>query len=309
MSDTGAGSGGPAHPVPNTGGKRGQKRQFARGADEFLVAKRRPGWDLQGVDAGLRLSPWPEGMGAGRRVCGTCGRKGVSWCYACLTPNLPGFPRLALPFHFDILLPENEERKRNTGPHAAVLAPDHAAVLSGFRHLHETAARERTAVLFPAEGALLPWEVETTGPRAVERVLVLDSRWKAARGEVARLSREGVTFVKLAPGTRTSFWRFHTDGVADEGCSTIEAIRYFLQQRCEGLGAAGRHPEGGACHCYDDLLWLFAEQHAKVARTVAERKARRHRKGGEGSGGLAGEAEGGGEAEAEAGGAGLERRG
>lgn len=83
---------------------------------------------------------------------------------------------------------------------------------------------------------------------------------------------QGFRFVKLAPGTRTSFWRFHTKNVSAEGTSTIEALYYFLKQRCEGLRQ--RHGEEEQCSCFDDILWLFVHQHQIIAKTTAERRAK-----------------------------------
>lgn len=35
--------------------------------------------------------------------------------------------------------------------------------------------------------------------------------------------------VKLPGNPRSSFWRFHTEGTADEGVCTIEAIHLFMR--------------------------------------------------------------------------------
>lgn len=91
------------------------------------------------------MTPFPDAMWQQtRRICPQCGEKSPFWCYRCLIGLVEGvnFPRVAIEnFRFSILIPEAENRSRNTGPHAAVLAPDACELLTGVESNLETMDR------------------------------------------------------------------------------------------------------------------------------------------------------------------------
>lgn len=150
--------------------------------------------------------------------------------------------------------------------------------------------------MFPTDDAVQPSELPAGDtPDAVTHIAVLDGKWYQAKRFVSELqAREPhrYRYVKLDEGTRTSYWRYHTKGVAEEGCCTVEAIYYFCRQWCESR--SGRHAEGSTCDCYDNLLWLFEHQYRIVAERSVDGKERPRGSGGErqGEGGARQGAEG-----------------
>jgi DTW domain-containing protein YfiP len=139
-----------------------------------------------------------------------------------------------------------------TGIHLAVLA-DRVTLCS----VDELPVLGSSAVvMFPDDSATPAEEVDIEG--GVTSVICIDSKWGQANGILAHPSLAGVRRVRLR-SYRTSYWRFHTRGVPDDGLCTVEAV-FFL---CRELH---RRSHAGACHCFDDLLWLFAVQHERIFR-------------------------------------------
>ena len=123
-----------------------------------------------------------------------------------------------------------------------------------------------TVLLFPDDGAL---PADSVDPDRITDVIVIDSKWGQARGVMEQPALRGIPHVRLG-SYRSSYWRYHTKGVPDDGLCTVEAV-YFL---CRELHAR-RHPPGEQCHCMDDLLWYFAFQHRRVHAASDARIARR----------------------------------
>ncbi|KAI3426391.1 hypothetical protein D9Q98_008762 [Chlorella vulgaris] len=159
---------------------------------------------------------------------------------------------------FDVVQ-HGETNARSTALHAAILA---AADVTVYRHASKTSRRcsplnlllpEYTAgpvvVLFP-EGPHTP-VIGHCPP--FERVVVLESNWRKARGLLQHPKLAGLPRVQLPPGSGTSqfSWRRGDGsfrGAADEGLSSIEAI-----VQCCRLLAPNQ--------CFDGLLRYF--EHAK----------------------------------------------
>lgn len=165
-----------------------------------------------------------------------------------------------------------------TGVHLALLAPAHARLLSVDDLPPLNAAT--TVVLFPDDAAV---SAEAVDVSSITDVLVVDSKWGQARGVVASERLRGMRHVRLnayltsywrrapalprllrvaiAPGRagaeRTAPRRYHTAGVPPDGLCTVEAV-FFL---CRELHTSETHRD---CHCFDNLLWYFAHQHAKA---------------------------------------------
>ncbi|KXZ42024.1 hypothetical protein GPECTOR_220g472 [Gonium pectorale] len=228
------------------------------------LAARRPDWELPEVHAGLQLSSLePLHSNKERIKCSKCGRSRAHYCYDCVQPLVP-FPHVALPFRVSIVTHHEEKASKNTGVQVAILA-------AGQVDLHSMAAvprdvdPSRCAVLFPSDTAL---EVSELEPDSIDRLFIIDSRWKKA-GELVRTETfAAMRAVKLSE-TRSAFWRFHTRGVADEGVCTIEALYFFLVAMAK-LGKL-TDPRFTAPHAFDDLLWYFVYQHQVVQQAAKKR--------------------------------------
>ncbi|GIL67613.1 hypothetical protein Vafri_20967 [Volvox africanus] len=123
----------------------------------------------------------------------------------------------------------------------------------------------RCAVLFPSDTAL---EVEQLEPDSIDRLFIIDSRWKKANALMRTDTFRGMRAVRLSQ-TRSAFWRFHTRGVAEEGVCTIEALFFFLN----ALAKQGKlsDPRFIAPHVFDNLLWYFVYQHQVVQQAAQKR--------------------------------------
>lgn len=174
--------------------------------------------------------------------------------------------KVRLPFHIHILL-DGESRSKNTGAQAAILAPDHVSICSV-----ETVPEvdpDVAVVLFPNRKAV---DASSLDPAAVKHVFIIDSKWKkAAKIAETHEKLKAVRNVALTT-TKTSYWRFHTEGVPDAGVCTVEALWAFLNVVKEGGGLSEEeYPD----HCFDDLLWYFAHQHALIKAAGEEKQAKR----------------------------------
>ncbi|GFR43322.1 hypothetical protein Agub_g4391 [Astrephomene gubernaculifera] len=230
------------------------------------LAARRPDWELPQLHSGLQLAPLDVLYTNKERIkCPKCGRSRAHYCYDCLQPLVP-FPTVALPFRVSIVTHHEEKASKNTGVQVAILA-------AGQVDLHSMSAVpadvdvSRCAVLFPCEEAL---EVGQLQPDSIDRLFIIDSRWKKA-GELVRSEQfRGMRAVRLS-ATRSAFWRFHTRGVAEEGVCTVEAL-YFLLEAMVQQGKL-TDPRFTAPHAFDNLLWYFAYQHQVVQQAAQKRLA------------------------------------
>lgn len=232
-------------------------------------AQRRPDWALPKLDLELQLHPDEAlDMNRKRQLCPKCGRSRSLFCYDCLIP-FTEVPRVDLPFHFSIITHHEEARSKNTGVQVAVLAPDRIS-LHSIDECPEFSA-SRAIVLFPCDEAIPAEEVDTTD---LDRVFIIDSKWKKAGELVQHPALQGVKRVKLRH-TQSCFWRFHTRGVAEEGVSTAEAIYHFLKA-VHNQSWLRSHPQYEDPHCFDNVLWYFAFQH-KIVEGAMEVRNKRHR--------------------------------
>eukprot|EP00198_Chlamydomonas_reinhardtii_P008743 XP_001698080.1 predicted protein [Chlamydomonas reinhardtii] len=214
------------------------------------LAVRRPDWELPELHAGLQLAPADVLWDNKRSTCAKCGRSRAHYCYVT---------------HHE------EKASKNTGVQVAILAAGQVD-LHSMLDVPRDVDPSRCAVLFPSDDAL---EVSQLEPDSIDRLFIIDSRWKKA-GELVRSDVfRSMRAVKLRE-TRSAFWRFHTKGVTDEGVCTIEALYFFLNSLAkEGKLTA---PRFAAPHAFDNLLWYFCYQHQ-------ERTSRRSVRGYEAKGG------------------------
>mmetsp|Transcript_22782 Transcript_22782/g.62970 ORF Transcript_22782/g.62970 Transcript_22782/m.62970 type:complete len:397 (+) Transcript_22782:114-1304(+) len=201
--------------------------------DDGLIqfAKRRPDWELRSMHQGLLLTNAASCLDtrtAGTRMpCPRCKKSRALYCYDCVIPLLDPAPRVQLPFQLSILTHSSELSSKNTGVHAAILAPDQA-------RLHSLDAcppfdASRAVVLYPSNDAL---EVGQLEPNSIDRVFIIDSKWKESKEMMKHPLLSGVRRVKLKDA-RSAFWRFHTAGVGEEGLCTIECLYFFLKALAE----------------------------------------------------------------------------
>ena len=150
-----------------------------------------------------------------------------------------------------------------TGVHLGILAPRCKLLDVGLLPALDPTT---TVLLFPDDGAVPADSVDAS---AITDVVVIDSKWGQARGVMEHPALRGIPHVRLG-AYRTSYWRYHTKGVPDDGLCTVEAV-YFLTRELHSR----RHPPGEQCACMDDLLWYFAFQHRRVHAASDARIARR----------------------------------
>eukprot|EP00850_Spirogloea_muscicola_P010867 SM000065S20216 [mRNA] locus=s65:325214:325868:- [translate_table: standard] len=167
----------------------------------------------------------------------------------------------------DSVLHKRESRTMSTGVQAAILCPGQVAVHdamegdgSGIPHFDPAS----TVVLFPSADAIA---MDVVRRNAVTRVVVIESKWSGCGAILDLPQLAGCTRLRLGSGSsgssslRSSYWRYHTKGVPEEGLSTIEAIWHFCRQWHAPEAHSGT---ASACHCYDDLLWYFAFFHRVI---------------------------------------------
>ena len=111
--------------------------------------------------------------------------------------------------------------------------------------------KSRAVVLFPSDTAL---ECADLDPASIDRAFIIDSKWKKAKTLLEHPSLDGVRRVKLTQ-TKSSFWRFHTKGVSDEGICTIECIHAFLTSLRERM----TDPRYTKPNCFDNLVSCVIE--------------------------------------------------
>lgn len=174
--------------------------------------------------------------------------------------------KVKVPFRIHILL-DGESRSKNTGAQAAILAPDHVSVCTV--DTVPDVDPDMAVMLFPTEEAA---DASTLDPATVKHVFIIDSKWKkAAKIAETHEKLKGLRNVALTT-TKTCYWRFHTEGVPDAGVCTVEAIWAFLNVVREGGELAeDEYPK----HCFDDLLWYFAHQHAMIKKAGEIKQAKR----------------------------------
>jgi DTW domain-containing protein YfiP len=229
-----------------------------------VFTSKRAEWTPRPLHAGLRLSPLAALDAAPREPCPGCGLQRRAFCHTCLLP-LVALPRVQLPCEVLVLTHAAERSSAATGVHLALLAPGQVRLLP-LDGLPPGLDPATTLLLFPSATALPAEAVDSVG---VTTVLVVDSKWGQAAGVVAALP-PAVRHVRLR-AHRTSFWRYHTRGVPDDGLCTAEAVYFLLKAlcpRCRGAAASSGGGSGSDCHCYDDLLWLFAWQHGRALQRV-----------------------------------------
>ncbi|GLC43990.1 hypothetical protein PLESTB_000217400 [Pleodorina starrii] len=228
------------------------------------LAARRPDWELPELHSDLQLAPLDVLHTHKERIkCPKCGRSRAHYCYDCLQPLVP-FPQVDLPFRVSIVTHEHESASKNTGVQLAILAAGKVDMHS-IAQVPTDVDPSRCVVLFPSDTAL---EVEQLEPDSIDRLFIIDSRWKKA-GELVRTDTfRAMRAVKLSR-TRSAFWRFHTRGVAEEGVCTIEALFFFL----DALAKQGKlsDPRFTAPHAFDNLLWYFVYQHTVVQQACHKR--------------------------------------
>ncbi|GBG78581.1 hypothetical protein CBR_g27806 [Chara braunii] len=235
-----------------------------------------------------------------RQSCHVCGKFRLFFCYDCIVPLVKPIPRLKLPFFVDIIQ-HGEENNNATGVQAEILAPNWVRV---FRHASGNTHHRRmppskmelplydlskTAVLLPGQGISKPLkeviaqmeeervavgterEAQDTGNElgALERVVVIDSKWRRANPMAADPRLRKLRRIHLSSPPQTAFWRRaqpHTRGFREEGVCTIEAIFLLCREMhmdgyCgPGEGGGTRPPCSGrpVCHCFDDLLFFYS---------------------------------------------------
>ncbi|GFH16015.1 DTW domain-containing protein [Haematococcus lacustris] len=161
------------------------------------------------------------------------------------------------------------QASKNTGVHAAIIAPEDVT-LHDLDHC-PSFDPAMAVVLFPSDDAV---EVQALQPLSLDRVFIIDSKWKKAKELNQHPALRGVRRVRLTHH-RSSFWRFHTSGVADDGVCTIECMLLFLRALLQHPLA----PPSPDLHAYDDLMWFFAQQHRHIQQqAVLKLQQRKDRK-------------------------------
>ncbi|GLI66518.1 hypothetical protein VaNZ11_010388 [Volvox africanus] len=228
------------------------------------LAARRPDWELPPVHSGLQLAPMDSLYNNTERIkCLKCGRPRAHYCYDCLQPLVP-FPHVDLPFQVSIVTHHEEKASKNTGVQVAILGGSQVD-LHDMSHTPTDVEPSRCAVLFPSDTAL---EVEQLEPDSIDRLFIIDSRWKKANTLMRTETFRGMRAVRLSQ-TRSAFWRFHTRGVAEAGVCTVEALFFFL----DALAKQGKlsDPRFTVPHVFDNLLWYFVYQHQVVQQAAQKR--------------------------------------
>eukprot|EP00892_Ulva_mutabilis_P007492 jgi/Ulvmu1/5114/UM021_0131.1 len=243
----------------------------------MFFAKRRPEWaGPQALPAGLNLASSAQAIAAdtapedaARTTCPSC-RKSRSWyCPECPT-SLCETPQVRLPVTVKIVTHPQEKRTKCTGVQAVLLARENVQLLEYTQVPEEESLELGTAaVLFPTAAARTPDQLDLT---KITTVFVIDSAWKKARGIMRRPEYKKMVHIRLSGSMTSSFWRFHTKGVTADSVCTIEALFFFFRELQQNDSLDARFK---VLHCFDNLLWYFAQQHQAVNNKYEDRKKRR----------------------------------
>mmetsp|Transcript_19903 Transcript_19903/g.64789 ORF Transcript_19903/g.64789 Transcript_19903/m.64789 type:complete len:275 (-) Transcript_19903:32-856(-) len=246
--------------------------------EDVVVSARHPEWDLPPLPE-LELTPHTvlEEVES-RETCEECGRSCKWLCFACARP-LVSFPNVELPCTLHVLRGPQERATAATGVHLKVLAPDRVNLVFSASDLNSLDS-STTCLLFPGEDSISVEEAASSrasdhGERGLilQNAILLDEKWTAVKSFwAANPSLRRFPCVRLDPGTRTAFYRFHTKGVEEGALSTAEAAMYFCR---EVHRAQGRHAEGEKCRCFDDLLWLFVWMRRQVEGRMERQRSKR----------------------------------
>lgn len=195
-----------------------------------------------------------------REQC-ACGKKRRLVCAECVrfvgVPADEQVPRLRLPLHVHVLLDDN--RRKATGLHAKLLAPDHVSVIEYGEQPMPAFDPETTLVLFPSKQAKFIDEVERL--ERFSSIVLIDCRWTTLRA-ANESALQQLQHVKLRHVPEKSvFWRYHDAG---DGCvSSIEALYYAFK---EIMRVTGQTVSGGTL---EDLLYIFALQADSIRQDYA----------------------------------------
>lgn len=197
--------------------------------------------------------PWPEA----RQECPQCRKRGRFYCSDCLvfvsTPDGVNVPTgLRLPLQVDILV-TSEERRRSSGVHIAVVAPQSVRMVP-FDEAERSLPNydpESDLVVFPSEGSVCWSELPREELAAVRRIILIDSRWTSTGSVVRHPQLKGLRHVRVRnPPSRSRFWRWHSEG---EGCICTAEATYLVLKEFEE--ESGVRTEGGRL---EEILFLFA---------------------------------------------------
>eukprot|EP00903_Cladosiphon_okamuranus_P006630 g6475.t1 len=196
---------------------------------------------------------WPEA----RQACHGCGKRGRLYCSACLvfigTPTGVETPtNMQLPLQVDILVTA-QERKRSSGIHIAVAAPQSVRVVP-FEEAEDglpSYEPEHDLVVFPSETSACWSELSQEELAAARRIILIDSRWVQTGTVIGHPRLKGLRHIRIDnPPTASRFWRWHMEG---EGhICTAEATYLVLKDFEEATGLV---TQGGRL---EDILFLFA---------------------------------------------------
>ncbi|CBN79212.1 conserved unknown protein [Ectocarpus siliculosus] len=208
------------------------------------------------------INLWPQG----RQECHRCGKRVRLYCPDCLilvgTPDGVETPtELRLPLQVDVVVTA-EERRRSSGVHVAVMAPQSVRVVSfegsGGDDLSSCSYRpESDFVVFPSAASVCWSELSEEDLARVRRVILIDSRWVNTGAVVGHPKLKGLRHVRIRePPAVSQFWRWHTEG---EGhICTAEATYLVLKDFEEATGLVTR---GGRL---EDILFLFALMGSRI---------------------------------------------
>ena len=206
----------------------------------------------------------PRAMDWPRRTC--CGRSSCYFCHVCCKPLPPDdsaatvMPRVKLPVRVGIML--REERRKSTGLHAKVLAPEHVDIYSPDDAIPEFNPAT-TVVAFPSAQSTTWAEMENLDK--VETLLLLCCPWQQYHRLLELPQLSGLRHVRIAKVPQASeFWRVPTK---DEGhLSTIEALARLVEEyeeattassACSSSAAAEQPPGPAQQQQRSPLLFLF----------------------------------------------------
>ena len=187
-----------------------------------------------------RALEWQRGDCA----CGN-GRRSTWFCPSCFVPiGVPGsvqFPRLHLPLDA-IILRSTRQKKKGTGAHARVLAPDHVCLIdvghvsleARKKGLAKTAAVEEfdiqapvnpqnCVILYPSKDSVLFSDIPAAELAQLRYMVFIDSTWNSTQAIMRSKVLEGMKHVRLEHAPENSrYWRVPPEG--KNFLSTIEAM-------------------------------------------------------------------------------------
>ena len=202
-----------------------------------------------------------------RRKCVYCGKSSALYCaycqypFYCIDDDSDKWPNLTLPVHVDIIRHPKELVNVCSSVHACIVAPQFVQMYE-FPTVPALSEEDGVYLLYPSEKAVFLDEVDDL--KKIKKIVVIESRWRGNTPIYQHEELRNLPHCKIR-NRETLYWRYQEK--SKEYLATSEAIYYGVVD-CWKAQNKNKEYDGR----YDDLLLLFAHEHAKICNRDGNKK-------------------------------------